>query len=130
MEIGQISTITFNDNTTAKIKLVHIDTYSTMPSDYWFDYVDGETNKQLIHPEYLKNPIIKSPIVLPIGLVELIIKPDLDVNSYEYKLEEYLKNNFNEINIREARNLFYNLERTSGREYIEQNYLNHDTSSN
>ena len=46
MEIGQISTITFNDNTTAKIKLVHIDTYSTMPSDYWFDYVDGETNKQ------------------------------------------------------------------------------------
>lgn len=130
MEIGQISTITFNDNTTAKIKLVHIDTYSTMPSDYWFDYVDGETNKQLIHPEYLENPIIKSPIVLPIGLVELIIKPDLDVNSYEYKLEEYLKNNFNDINIREARNLFYNLERTSGREYVEQNYLNHDTSSN
>ncbi len=130
MEIGQISTITFNDNTTAKIKLVHIDTYSTMHSDYWFDYVDGETNKQLIHPEYLKSSIIKSPIVLPIGLVELIIKPDLDINSYEYKLEEYLKNNFNDINIREARNLFYNLERTSGREYVEQNYLNHDTSSN
>ena len=130
MEIGQISTITFNDNTTAKIKLVHIDTYSTMPSDYWFDYVDGETNKQLIHPEYLKSSIIKSPIVLPIGLVELIIKSEIDVSSYEYKLEEYLKNNFNEINIREARNLFYNLERTSGREYIEQNYLNHDTSNN
>lgn len=130
MEIGQISTITFNDNTTAKIKLVHIDTYSTMPSDYWFDYVDGETNKQLIHPEYLKSSIIKSPIVLPIGLVELIIKPDLDINSYEYKLEEYLKNNFNEINIIEARNLFYNLERSSGREYVEQNYLNYDTSSN
>ncbi len=130
MEIGQISTITFNDNTTAKIKLVHIDTYSTMPSDYWFDYVDGETNKQLIHPEYLKSSIIKSPIVLPIGLVELIVKSDLDTNSYEYKLEEYLKNNFNDINIREARNLFYNLERTSGREYIEQNYLNHDTSNN
>ena len=44
--------------------------------------------------------------------------------------EVNIQNNFNDINIREARNLFYNLERTSGREYVEQNYLNHDTSSN
>lgn len=119
MDIGQNCIIDFGDNGTAKIRLVAIDTYSSMPSDYWFEYREGETNKQLIHPDY--NPeskgFIKAEILLPYGLVNRVVKIEHDEDSYEYRFEKYVNGSS------EMRSLLTQLERLSGRDYIEEKYL-------
>jgi hypothetical protein len=76
MKVGQNCTLKYGDNTSAKIELVAIDTYSSMPSDYWFRYKDGETNKKLVHPDFGKEDYIKAEILLPEGLVRMIITED------------------------------------------------------
>jgi hypothetical protein len=129
LEIGQTGTMNWADGSTAKVEVVGKETYSFMPTDYWFEYVEGETNKQLVHPD-LGQAHIKASILLPEGLVPHIFTPDKEVrqfgfeNSFEYKLEEYLKNNFDQSERSKAAHLFKQLERTAGQQYIEDNYLN------
>jgi hypothetical protein len=80
MKIGQNCTLKFGDNSSANVELVSIDTYSFMPSDYWFKYQEGESNKQLVHPDFGKEDYIKSEILLPEGLVKMIVTENLEVN--------------------------------------------------
>ena len=60
--IGKTGTLKFRNGSTAKVRIVTIDTYKCIQSgdDYWLEYVEGETNKLLVHPEYVKSPVIKS----------------------------------------------------------------------
>lgn len=127
LEIGQTGTMNWKDGTSAKVKLVDKETYSTMPSDYWFEYQEGETNKQLVHPDYGKSDFIKSEIVLPEGLIDYLFvpdKPEYAEDSFEAKLEDCLQKNFNDSEREQAKHLFSQLEKRAGREYIEDNYFN------
>lgn len=126
LEVGQTGTMNWQDGTSSRVKVVGKETYSFMPTDYWFEYEQGETNKQLVHPD-LGEEHIKASILLPEGLIHYIFTPDKpvrDENSFEARLEDYIENNFNETERRSAVNLFKQLERTAGREYIENEYFN------
>lgn len=78
MEKGATGTITFGDNSTAKVKLVERQTYpaSGMPTDYWLEYAEGETNKKLVHPDFGTSSLIKSEILLPEFLFEQVVVAD------------------------------------------------------
>ena len=126
LEVGQTGTMNWQDGTSSRVKVVGKETYSRMPTDYWFEYEQGETNRQLVHPD-LAEEHIKASILLPEGLIHYIFTPDKparDENSFEARLEDYIENNFNETERRSAVNLFKQLERTAGREYIENEYFN------
>lgn len=53
----------------ATVILTKIDTYPSvgLPSDYWFDYVEG-SDKPLEHPDY------PNQFVLPEGIVEMLVQ--------------------------------------------------------
>lgn len=123
MEIGQKGTITWGDGSKSRVVISDIDSYRYLPTDYWLSYLDGENNKPLKHEEYGINPIIKSEILLPKGLLLRVFEPDIDINSFEYRLSKYIEDNFNDNNKDEAILMFNQLERLAGREYIEENYL-------
>lgn len=76
LEIGQTGIMTWADGTTSKVRVVGKETYSFMPNDYWFEYVEGETNKQLVHPDFGVSDFIKSEILLPEGLIDHIFTAD------------------------------------------------------
>lgn len=120
LKINDIGTLLFGDNTTARVKVVKIDTYSYMPDDYWFSYLEEETNRQLNHPDF------PDMFPLPIGLVELVFKKDdeeKDLDEYETKLELYLYNNMNKANHQEGRLLFRSLEKLMSKEEIIKQYF-------
>jgi hypothetical protein len=71
MEIGSTGTLTFGDGTSAKVRLVDVDNIA-----YWLEYVEGETNRQIIHPDFGKSPFIWSEIVLPPAWFRVVVKPD------------------------------------------------------
>ena len=75
MNVGDLGIITWGDKTTSKVKIVGIETYSLMPTDFWLEYMDTEQNRPLIHPDYGKEDIIKAPILLPEGLMDLVYQP-------------------------------------------------------
>lgn len=72
--IGKTGTMKFRDGSTAKVRVVDIKHYRMFPSDYWLEYMEGETNKKLIHHDYGKNNSIKSEILLP---EVLLLNPDV-----------------------------------------------------
>lgn len=78
MEAGSTGTLNFADGTSAKIKFVAKDTYpsSGMPSDYWLAYAEDETNRQVVHPDFGKSPVIKSEILLPEMLFRMAVVMD------------------------------------------------------
>lgn len=128
MSDKKLATIKFSDGTTAKLELIEIVQNSYTPNDYWFNYIDGETNRQLVHPDYGKKSFIKGEVLLPEGLVDLIIdfeddNENIDIDSFEYQLNKYLDNNFDNEQKREARNLFDQLARTSSKEYVINKYF-------
>lgn len=49
LQVGQTGTMNWADGTSSKVKVVGVESYSFMPTDYWFEYEQGETNKQLVH---------------------------------------------------------------------------------
>ena len=123
--IGTTGTIKFGDNSIAKVIIKNIDTYSYMPTDYWLDYQEGEMNKQLVHPEYGSNPIIKAEILLPEGLLDKVFTPDnLIEDEYAKQLAFYLATNFNQEDVLEASLLFNKLEKLKGRQHIINEYFN------
>lgn len=38
LEVGQTETMNWQDGTSSKVKVVGKETYSFMPTDYWFEY--------------------------------------------------------------------------------------------
>ena len=71
LKLNSTGTLKFGDNSTARVEIVKIETYKYLPTDYWFRYVDGETNRQLNHD------IDKEKFPLPYGLVIQVYTPDL-----------------------------------------------------
>jgi hypothetical protein len=69
---GDTGVITFGDNTTAKVKVEKVQDYPSagLPSDYFFSYQEGETNRQIVHPD------IKDMFPLPEFLVEKVFTKD------------------------------------------------------
>lgn len=65
--VGKTGTMKFKNGTTARVRIKEIDQYNILPfpNDYWLEYMEGETNKLLVHPGYGKNDLIKSEILLP-----------------------------------------------------------------
>jgi len=51
---GDKGVITFGDETKAKVEVTRVQTYpsSGMPADTFFKYQEGETNKQIKHPNF------------------------------------------------------------------------------
>jgi len=78
MESGDLGTLTFGDNSTARVEFVSKQTYPAtgMPSDYWLKYAEGETNRKLVHPDFGTSPLIESEILLPDFLFDKVVTMD------------------------------------------------------
>lgn len=127
MKVGTIGTLTYGDDkTTARVKLVDNSEY------YWFDYLDGETNRKIIHPYYGKIPYILGPIMFP-KYVQLskVFTPDTDINTQnsnqELNIDKRIENYMESINRKDDTNLkllLYKLKSSSsGLKKLEQWYL-------
>jgi len=124
MEIGQEGTINWSDGTTSRVILVDIEYNSYTQNDYWLEYKDSEKHRPLVHPDLGNKEIIKSSIVLPSGLFHRFFKKDVDTNSFEYKLDQYIKANFDESTWMEANSIFNSLINKMGKQYVIDKYLN------
>lgn len=72
LNINDTGIITFGVGDTSKVKVVDVQTYPStgLPTDYWFWYLDDETNRPLVHPDFDE----KFP--LPEGLMEMVFTKD------------------------------------------------------
>lgn len=121
LELNSTGTLKFGDGTTARVEIVKIDTYTYLPTDYWFKYLDGETNQQL------KHDIEKDRFPLPYGLVVQVYKPDIDDRSeYELKLEQYLEKFIRPEDRDEASYLFHKLSQAVGESTVIKDYFDKD----
>lgn len=70
---GDKGTITFGDNTTAKVEVTNVQTYPNLgaPADVFFKYQEGETNKQIVHPD------LEDTFPLPEFLVNQVFAKDV-----------------------------------------------------
>jgi hypothetical protein len=124
--------IKFNDGSSAKVYLLKIEPSRSgmFPSDYWFEYEENETNRQIVHPDFGKREIIKSSILLPEFLAKQVFIKDFEVNNdfgddeYENKLHNYLKANVLEKDYNKAKILFRRLENLLSKEEIITQYFN------
>lgn len=134
MNLNQNDTgiLKFSDNTTARVKVVSVDHSNSrmFPTDYWFEYEDNETNRQIVHPDLGKTPIIKSSIVLPEELVRMVFVKDGDSpvlleeeDEYEQLLDAYLDKNIRPEDKETGRNLFRRLEQLNSKEQIIAKYF-------
>lgn len=124
---GKTGIITWGDKSTSKVIVKEVETHSWVPTDYWLDYADGESNKPIIHPDYGIKEIIKAPILLPEALFFRVFKADIteeDKQTFDYKLKEYIHNNFPEENWFETETTFKSLRRIAGEQYIIDKYFN------
>ena len=105
MKKGQTGTLNWGKNETSRVKIVDIDTYSSLPSDVWMEYLDDETHRPLVHPEFGASPIIKASILLPAAVVDMVFTPDderergititsVSGDDYESRFTKYIQKNF------------------------------------
>jgi hypothetical protein len=68
LNIGDTGVITFSEDSKAKVQVVDKTTYPStgLPPNYWFWYLDDETNRPLVHPDY------EDKFPLPEGLVNRV----------------------------------------------------------
>lgn len=116
-------TIRWADGTTSRVVIKEVVTYSWLPADYWIDYEPGESHRPLVHPDWGTKEGIKAPILLPEELFFRSFTRDRDPNSFEYKLDEYIKANFRESEWFEADTTFKSLVRLAGEDYVVKNYF-------
>lgn len=130
MKVGTKGTMEFKTGI-SRVFIAKIQTYpaSGMPSDYFFDYEENETNRPLIHPEF------GTPFPIPEGLVSTLFTPTEEVSEEETseidpatieftkRMDNYINTCFNEEDKAQGRKLFAEMERIAGRAYIEKEYL-------
>jgi hypothetical protein len=77
---GQTAILTCDDQdgneVKSKVRLKEIETHSFMPADFWFEYLD-DSPKPIVHPDFGKSSIIKTELLLPEMLVEILINKNL-----------------------------------------------------
>jgi hypothetical protein len=75
---GDTGVITFGNGTTSRVRISKIHNYSFMPTDYVMTYMNDETNRPLIHPDFVTyndgDKIDSFP--LPEGLLEQVFIKD------------------------------------------------------
>jgi hypothetical protein len=71
MEIGSTGTLTFGDGTSAKVRLVAVDDLA-----HWLEYIEGETNRQIIDPRLGFITFVKAEIGLPTDIFPLMVTAD------------------------------------------------------
>jgi hypothetical protein len=123
---GKTGTIKWGDNTSSRVVVKEIESYSWLPSDYWLEYQEEETHRPVIHPDYGVSKIIKAPIILPSDLFFRLFTPDVteeDKATFSYRLNQYVKENFGESEQMEAMGIFKSLKALKGEEFIIKNYL-------
>jgi hypothetical protein len=135
MNLNQNDTgiLKFGDNTTARVKVVSVEHSRSgmFPTDYWFEYEDGETNRQIIHPDLGSLDIIKSSIVLPEGLVAMVFIKDGSTTSsiieekedYEQRLNVYLDKTMLPEDKQQGKILFKKMEKFMSRKEIIVEYF-------
>jgi hypothetical protein len=134
MNLNQNDTgiLKFGDNTTARVKVVSVEHSRSgmFPTNYWFEYEEGETNRKIVHPDLGKIPIIKSSVVLPEGLVTMVFTKDGDsleveeeMDEYEQKLDDYLNRKMRPEDKEEGKQLFRKMEKLMTREQIIVEYF-------
>jgi len=69
---GDKGTITFGDDTKAKVEVTNVQTYPNLgaPDDVFFKYQEGETNKKV------KHPILGEVFPLPQFIVDQVFVKD------------------------------------------------------
>lgn len=78
IEAGKTGVLSFGDGSKSRVKLVEIE-YSKsgmFPTDYWLEYAEDETHRPLVHPDFGKNDIIKTEILLPEFLFQQVFTLD------------------------------------------------------
>jgi hypothetical protein len=126
-------TLSFGDGSSARVYIMEIEHSRSgmFPSDYWFEYEEGETNRQIVHPDFGKSLIIKSSIVLPEELVSMIFKKDeSDISEsvspdgeYESLLDNHLKQTMRPEDYNKGLHLFRQLEKLMSKEEITSQYF-------
>ncbi len=76
LNIKDTGTITFGDNSTSKVELIDIKTYSSLPSDYVFKYKKEETHRPLTNPALVTLGYEEGLFNLPEMLVNMVFKKD------------------------------------------------------
>ena len=74
MKIGEIGIIKWGDGKESKVRIIDIESYSFMPTDYWLEYLESESYRPLVHPDLGISEDIKSSILLPEGLMNMVYK--------------------------------------------------------
>lgn len=136
LKVNQTGTLSFGEKGSSKVRIVEIEPSRSgiFPTDYWFEYLEEETNRPLIHPDFGKSDIIKSEILLPEGLVKMVFTPDLETSKnknleesltdeYEIKLNTYLKEKMLPENYEEGKALFRKLEKLLTKQEIADKYF-------
>jgi hypothetical protein len=121
---GQTGTINWGDGKKSKVIIKYIETHSFVPTDYWLEYLPEEKYRPLKHPDFGKNEYIKSEILLPYALLSKVFTPDDYLNSFDYRLNKYIEDNFPEENWNSAKKTFNKLKDSTSEQYIIDNYLN------
>ena len=77
-KVGDTGIITFGNGTTSRVKIVKVQTYGSMPSDYFLEYEKGETNRPLSHPDFVRYDEGEKIDVFPLpeGLLERVFTKD------------------------------------------------------
>ena len=125
---GQTGIIDWEDGKKSKVIIKYIETHSFIPTDYWLEYLPEEKYRPLKHPDFGKNEYIKSEILLPYALLSRVFTPDnaitdVDLNSFDYKLNKYIEDNFPKENWSDAKKKFNELKNIAGEQYIIDNHL-------
>lgn len=126
LQVNDTGTLLFGDNTTAKVKIVKVEESRSgmFPTDYWFWYLDDETNRKITHPDF------SEMFPLPEGLVKSVFVKDVkngdnqeEIDEYHQLLESFLSKHILPENQEEARKLFKRMERIMSKEEIIETYF-------
>lgn len=127
---GDTGIITYGDKTIAKVRIHDIRTYPAtgMPADVLFTYLEGETNKKIVHPTMGEVFPIPESVVHKIftpdsSLSHIPSSEDNDTKLFNKELNEYIDSEFNPEDRPEARKLFARLVHIAGRDHVRENHL-------
>lgn len=129
-DIGDEGTMNFRDGSKSEMFVSHIDTFPALGGEpsIWFEYKADEKNRPLTH--HMKADGFVLPEHMALGSFSLgkRAKPEPEKDDFEKSLEQYIKDNFNPEDRREARRLFERHVECSGREYVQKKYLDQNNA--
>lgn len=126
LQVGVKATLTFSDNSIARVYISEIESFSFLGDEYWFKYEDDETNRQLVNFECANE---NRHFNLNFNFIEVLLLNNLlhfeiePIQDFNMKLEEFISRVYPK-EIERARLLFNNLAKVAGEEHIVDEYFN------